>query len=101
MKPADPDFDLSRTLTDWRLTPPRDPGFRTAVWARIGEARRPGTWPAFARAHVAALAGALVFALVAGAWAGKAEARSRVAASRDAIARSYVQSLDARTMRLP
>jgi hypothetical protein len=101
MKPADPDSALSRTLADWRLTPPRDPAFRTAVWSRIAATRRPATWPAFARAHVAALAGALVLAIVAGAWAGKAEARTRVAASRDAIARSYVQSLDARVMRLP
>lgn len=101
MKPADPDFDFSRTLADWRLTPPRDPGFRNGVWARIAGSRRAATWPAFARAHGAALAGAFVLAVVAGAWAGKAEARFRVAASRDAIARSYVQSLDARTMRLP
>lgn len=95
------DPDLSRTLADWRLTPPRAPSFRTDVWARIAAARRSPAWPTFARAHLAGLAGALAVAVAVGAWAGRVEARSRVAASRDAIARSYVTSLDARAMRLP
>jgi hypothetical protein len=92
---------LSRILADWRVTPPRDPHFRTAVWSRLEAARRPSSWPAFARAHRPVLTGALAAALVIGAWAGREQARARVDHERDGIARAYVQSLDARVMQLP
>ncbi len=83
------------------MAPRRNPRFRTAVWTRIGSAARPASWPGFVRAHAAVLAGALALALVAGALVGREEAQARVAAERAAIADAYVQSLDARTLRMP
>lgn len=92
------DRSLDQTLADWRVTPHRNPQFRTEVWDQIAAAK-PASWPAYARLHAAALMGGLALALVIGALAGREEAKSRVAAERDAIAREYVQALDARTMR--
>jgi hypothetical protein len=89
---------LARLLQAWHVAPPKDPQFRPGVWARIEAARAALPWPAYVRLHAAALAGVLAVALVAGAWIGRAEARSRVAADRDTIAREYVQALDARAM---
>lgn len=99
MNSSDSDKSLSRMLADWRVTPPRDPQFRTTVWARIGAARQVPSWTDFVRLHTPALAGALAVAIVLGAWIGREQARSRVEADRDEIAREYVQALDARTMR--
>ncbi len=86
---------LSDALRDWRVTPPAAPGFRQGVWQRIG--RRPGdTWPAYLRAHAAALALASLLALAASAYTGSALARSRVRADRDAIVVTYLVDLDPR-----
>ena len=92
------DNSFSRLLGAWRVSPRRDPQFRPGVWARIAAARAALPWPAYLRLHAAALAGALAVALVAGAWIGREQARARVAADRDTIARAYVQALDARAM---
>ena len=99
MKSPEEDGSLTRALADWRVAPRRDPQFRTAVWARIEAARSAPSWNGYARRHAPALAGALAVALVLGAWVGREQARARVAADRDVIARAYVQALDARTMR--
>jgi hypothetical protein len=93
------DESLSRTLADWRVTPRRDPQFRTAVWARIEAARRALTWTGYLRRHAPAMAAALAVAVVLGAWIGREQARARVEADRNEIASAYVQALDARTMR--
>jgi hypothetical protein len=97
-KPGD---SFSRTLADWRVTPRRDPQFRTAVWARIEAARRAPLWTSYARAHTALVAGALVVAVVLGALTGRERARARVEAESARLASSYVQAMDARTMRRP
>jgi hypothetical protein len=101
MNSSDPDKSLARVLADWRVAPPRDPGFRPAVWARIIAARPEPTWAGYTRAHAALLAGAFAVALIAGAWAGRAHARQSVAAERTAMAATYVRALDARVMRGP
>ena len=45
--------NLTEVLQSWRVKPPADPGFRAAVWRRIG---RPAdiSWPAYLRTHMAA-----------------------------------------------
>jgi hypothetical protein len=92
---------LARTLADWRVAAPRNPQFRTAVWQRIEAARRAPTWTGYVRAHGALVAGALMVAVVLGAWGGRERARARDAAARDALVAEYVHGLDARWMRLP
>lgn len=99
MDSPDRQRSLSRVLGDWHVAPTRNPRFRAAVRSRLGAARQAAPWTGYVRLHAPAVAGALVVALVAGAWFGRIEARARVAADRDQIARAYVQSLDARTMR--
>jgi hypothetical protein len=96
--PSDP---LLRALTDWRIAPQRNPQFRAAVWQRIEAARRAPTWTGYVRAHSALVAGALMLAVVLGAWGGRERARARDAAARDALVAEYVHGLDARWMRLP
>jgi hypothetical protein len=93
--------DVSRTLGDWEVRPQRDPGFRSAVWARIERVKARRSWTGYARSHAAVLAGALAVALAVGGWVGRERAQARVAADRAQIASAYVQALDARTMSLP
>jgi hypothetical protein len=93
--------ELSRILAEWTVAPPRDPQFRAGVWQRLQRARRPVSWTGYARNHVSMLAGATAIALVLGAWVGREQARSRVAAERAQIVAAYVESLDARAMRMP
>ncbi len=92
---------LSHTLADWRVTPQRNPRFRTAVWARLEADRRPPTWAGYARAHRAIVAAALMAAVVLGAFTGRERARERDAAARAALVADYVHGLDARWMRHP
>lgn len=92
------DGSLSRLLAAWRLAPRKNPQFRTGVWSRLAAARAALPWPTYLRLHAAALAGALAVALVIGGWVGCEQAKARVAADRDAIAKEYVQALDARAM---
>lgn len=101
MNSPDPNDSLSRTLADWRVTPPRDPQFRAEVWAQIEAARRAPTWTGYLRAHGALVAGALIVAVVLGGWTGRERARERGAAARAALVADYVHGLDARWMRLP
>ncbi len=101
MPPLHLDDSLSRGLATWRIKPPRDPGFRSAVWTQIAAARRPSNWTKFARAHAPLVSALLFGAIIAGAWTGTSEAQQRTQADRRAIAASYVHSLDARWMRHP
>lgn len=101
MNPSKSDDPLSVTLADWRVAPPRDPQFRAAVWGRIEGKRGAPTWSVYLRAHAALVAGALAVAVVAGSLLGRGEARARVEAERTAMVNDYVQSLDARAMRMP
>ena len=101
MNTPDPEEPLSRTLADWRVTPPRHSQFRPQVWARIAAARAAPTWPGYVRAHATRVAGVLALAIVVGAMTGRERARARVEAESGRLATSYVQALDARNMRMP
>jgi hypothetical protein len=101
MNTIEPDDALSRTLAGWRVTPRRDPQFRTAVRGRLEADRRAPTWAGYARAHGALVASALTIAVMLGAWTGRERARERDAAARAAVVADYVHGLDARWMRLP
>ena len=57
--PPDP---LSHTLGTWRIAPPGDPQFRSAVWARL-QAARDTRWAAYVRQHAAASCAALALAV--------------------------------------
>ncbi len=101
MNAPEPNETLSRTLTDWRVTPPRNHRFRDEVWARLEAERRVPAWTSYVRANGALVAGALMTAVVLGAWTGRERARERDSAARAALVASYVHGLDARWMRLP
>lgn len=101
MKSPQEDERRMPELQEWRVTPPRNPRFRTEVWARIGAWRREASWSGYVRRHAAGLAGALTVALLLGGWIGRTEARARVEAERTAIATQYVRALDARAMTAP
>jgi hypothetical protein len=91
-----PRDSLSESLQRWRVTPPSDPGFRAAVWARIRAAGGRESWPAFVRAHAAAWAVAAVVTLGTAGYGGYAVARARAAADREAIVVTYLTGLDPR-----
>jgi hypothetical protein len=93
--------DLTSTLASWRVNPPADPAFRTAVRARLDSDESALSWPRFARRHAALVAGLLGVATVGGALGGQASARMRVAEARERLVSAYVQSLDARAMDRP
>jgi hypothetical protein len=95
------DEKLTQALADWRVTPGRKADFRVAVWARIERQRGEATWGSYLRAHLGPCVALLTLALVVGAWTGRERARARVDGERAALATSYVQALDARTMRMP
>lgn len=86
---------LSVTLQDWRVKPPSDPGFRAAVWRRIGQ-QGVATWPAYLRAHTAVWSVAAVLAFSVAGLAGRAIAQARVQADREAMVVSYLVELDPR-----
>ena len=86
---------LSEALHAWRVAPRPDPDFRQAVWRRIAKPEGV-TWPAYLRAHAAALLLASVFALGAAAYSGGALARSKVRAERETIVVTYLVDLDPR-----
>ncbi len=95
--PTDP---LSRALADWRVAPRRTAEFRALVQARLAGGGATGelSWTAYARRHIAGVAGALALALALGAFGGQEIARARAAAQSARLATAYVQGLDARAM---
>jgi len=93
-----PSHPLSRALADWRVAPRRNPQFRALVQARLAGAGGELPWSAYARRHLAGVAGALAIALVVGALGGQEIARARAAAQSARLATTYVQGLDARAM---
>ena len=89
----------SPDLSAWRVEPPRDPEFRQRVWARISGARGAReTFGTYLRAHAPAVLAALALAILAGAWSGRVEGKSRAARERAAVVTAYVRDLDARAM---
>ena len=101
MNSSNPNETLSRALAVWRLTPPRNPRFRAEVWSRLEAGQRAPTWTGYVRAHGAIVAGALMLAVVLGAWTGRMQAHERDANARAALVANYVHGLAARWMRLP
>ena len=87
--------NLTEVLRSWRVKPPADPGFRAAVWQRIG---RPVevSWPAYLRAHTAAWSLAALLVVGVAGFAGRAVAQARVQADRESIVVSYLVELDPR-----
>lgn len=88
--PRDP---LAEVLQSWRVTPPADPDFRSAVWRRISR-RVSETWPAYLRAHAAPWAVAAVVLVGAAGYTGHAAARARGQTAREAIVATYLTGLD-------
>ncbi len=86
---------LPEVLRGWRVKPPADPNFRSAVWLRIGS-RNSATWPAYLRAHTAAWSLVAVLVLGTAGYAGTALAQARVRADREAIVVTYLVDLDPR-----
>ncbi len=86
---------LSRTLAEWRVTPPRNPQFRTGVWARISGGPRE-TWAGYLRTHLVSWSVAAMVAFGAASWAGRAVAQTRLDGERDAMIVSYLVELDPR-----
>jgi hypothetical protein len=94
-----PDESFEDLLREWRVEPRRDPGFRAAVRQRIEAVTVSANWTNYVRGHAMAVAGAIVLAVVLGAWGGREQAREHVAAERAALVADYVRALDARWMR--
>jgi hypothetical protein len=86
---------LSGVLQSWRVLPPADPNFRSAVWQRVG-ARLRESWPAYLRAHAAAWGVAAALAVAAAGYTGHAVARAHVQADREAMVITYLTDLDPR-----
>lgn len=101
MKTPQSNDPLSGVLRDWRVTPARNPQFRTEVRARIEAAGAVDSWGGYLRGHAVTVAGALTLAVVLGAVGGRNQARARAAAESERLANSYVQGLDARAMKMP
>ena len=91
-----PDPALSASLQRWRVAPPRDADFRTAVWRRSRAATARVSWPAFVHTHAVAWAVVTVIALGGAGLAGRTVARARTVADREALAVGYLVSLDPR-----
>lgn len=87
--------NLSETLRTWRVTPPADPGFRAAVWRRVGRSAD-ASWSAYLRTHPAAWSLAAVLAFGVAGFAGHTAAKQRIKTDRDAIAVAYLAELDPR-----
>lgn len=87
--------NLAEALHLWRVKPPADPGFRAAVWRRIGHPAE-SSWPAYLRAHTAAWSLAALLVVGLAGFAGRAVAQARVQADREAIVVSYLVELDPR-----
>jgi len=99
MKPSSDPLDDS--LAAWRLEPPRDPRFSGNVWDRINHGSAAPTWFAYVRSHAVPVAAAFALATALGIFSGRERARAGLAADTGTMANAYVQSLDARSLRLP
>jgi hypothetical protein len=90
---------LSSALRIWRVTPPADPGFRGAAWARIEAAQTAApAWSVYVKSHAGAWSLALAGSLAVAGFAGRTLGREHTAAERDAILSTYVAAIDARAM---
>jgi hypothetical protein len=96
MTPDPDDASFRQSLREhWQVSPPRNPGFRTAVWARIEAGRRaPATWSGWLRMNlfrVSTFAAASIF--VAGAGGGFL-AQAQASRDREQLVERYLASID-------
>lgn len=102
MSSRHPNDPLSGLLSEWRVSPAHRPQFRSQVWTRVeSRAGQQANWSLFARSHAGLVAAVVTASILVGAWSGQTEAREHRDADRQAIAASYVHTLDARWMRHP
>jgi hypothetical protein len=101
MKVPESKDPLDAAMAEWQVRPRTDPEFRPQVWSRIEAAKLPASWPRYVRAHRAALVSGIAAAVVLGAVTGREQARTRAESDRSTLATSYVQAMDARTMKMP
>jgi len=94
MKKTDPPNPFSAALTDWKVSPRRDPQFRDQVWRRISERQRNPAWTSYLRAHATTAASLALVATLAGAWTGYAQARAQAEQHREKMVTAYVESID-------
>lgn len=98
MNASDPDPTRTALLSAWQVKPDRNPAFRTEVWRRIERRRATASWPGYLRAHAPLAAGALLATVALAGWTGHVQAREQTRLQREAMAKAYVQALDARAM---
>ena len=100
MNAPDQDQSLRPALLAWQVSPPDDPGFRSALWARIESARERFelTWTGYLRRHTVAWTLVLGLAAVGAGWAGHHAGEDHALADRETVLASYVAVIDARAM---
>ena len=100
MTASEKNESLRPTLQAWQVSPPADPGFRSAVWAQIGAARDclETTWAGYVRHHLVAWVLVLGFVAVGAGALGLGAGASHSAADRELVLASYVAAIDARAM---
>lgn len=99
MTPPEPndDDDLTRLLATWQISPPGDPQFRPAVWARLRKLS-PATWAAYLRRHGVAWSVTVAFAMVTAGWAGRSVAQAKMESRREQMVMSYLGEIDPRAL---
>lgn len=95
MNPPERPDSLSTTLQSWRVQPPRDPGFRAAVWERVAQRSRE-TWSGYVRTHRLAWTMAAFAVVTVAGWTGRTAARAKIDADREAMVVTYLAELDPR-----
>lgn len=97
MKSTSPHDPLSRTLAEWQVSPPANPGFRPGVWQRLAHVRN-ASWSGHLRAHLAAWCVVALMATAGAGWAGRAAAQAQLDAERERMVFSYLGELDPRVL---
>ena len=87
---------VSQMLKEWRIDVPPSPDFRPGVWSRIGEEKQKIALSRAVRSRLGTIGAACLVTLAVSGWTGHAYARAKVQSDREALATSYLSSLDAR-----
>jgi hypothetical protein len=79
----------------WQVSPECNPGFRTAVWARLEAARNaPATWGAWLRLNFFRVSSFAVLAIALAGVGGGALARTQASQQREELVQRYLASID-------